>query len=433
MFDRLCLPTWIWVSNYIVLAAIIFMSRRIMVDILVGIGRRFIIMFRTLLENYRFVFVQLFLIFFTSIFGIYLETALKLAPTSWFPLSKLSISIPFTIITLISLGLFLIPLIKKFYKILRIQKINNQHSWVQYVYFSFVAAPIFIWIIYSLRLFPDIWDGRVNYDIFLYNNILMIIIRLLWMIAGVFIYILARPISQNEQREDWKFAPFSVNSKADRFNWQSAADREAKNILNIDKYVSIILIDGKQGDGKSSYARMIVDSLIDVCKSKILYTYISLTETNQEKDFSKMFLERCFATLNERYPKINLSNALPIIREGLRDNGYGLLSPIIELLSRFNVGIFETKSLVHDPSCSPRKYVQENVAEKFGYIQGVNETLWLIQIDEIDRAPTNEIYRMIETIERYKHDGRTGLPTKIVFVLCVDRLTLLKNMEGNND
>ncbi len=68
---------------------------------------------------------------------------------------------------------------------------------------------------------------------------------------------------------------------------------------------------------------------------------------------------------------------------------------------------------------SKPKFVSKNVAQLFGNIPKIKENLWVIVIDEIERAQLDEIYRVVEIIERFKNEGRLGFSYKTMFILCI--------------
>ena len=428
MFDMVCLPRlYLLIFTFLLVVLFCFLIRKKLLKFFQKISILMTNLIESIIKNYRFLISFIIFLYLVSISELYVESSFIYLPN----LLKYDISARTIVVLVILLFIFLIPnSLENYQKKLKIQKINRQCSWLMYFHFSLFLSPIISMVVLKTKTIIDFLDGKLIFSILGDTGWLSISVRFVWLFLGIFWYIYTKAPSVFDQVKNWRFAPFCVDTENDKFDWKESAEREATNLLAIDKYISVVLVDGKQGDGKSSYARMIVEALTEKDKLNILYTYISLTETNQEKDFSKMFLERCFATINERYPKINFSNSLPIIREGLRDNGYGIWSVFLDMLTRVNQGISKTKSIVHDPYTKSNNYVDKEVAEKFGNVQVINEDLWIILIDEIDRAPAKEIYRAIETIERYKHDGRCGLPVKIIFMLCVDRLTLYKNLKG---
>ncbi len=50
-------------------------------------------------------------------------------------------------------------------------------------------------------------------------------------------------------------------------------------------------------------------------------------------------------------------------------------------------------------------------------------------IDEIERAQFEEIYRLVEIIERFRNEGRSGLPIRLVFLLCLSESDLEKYLD----
>ena len=80
-----------------------------------------------------------------------------------------------------------------------------------------------------------------------------------------------------------------------------------------------------------------------------------------------------------------------------------------------------------------RIFVPNSTAAMFNYIPKIKENVWIINIDEIERAQLDEIYRVIEVIERFKHEGRFGLPVKLVFLLCVSGSNLEERLKKQNE
>ena len=56
----------------------------------------------------------------------------------------------------------------------------------------------------------------------------------------------------------------------------------------------------------------------------------------------------------------------------------------------------------------------------FGGIPLITEDIFVVVFDEIERAKLDEVYRLVEIIERFKNEGRTGLPVRLVFFVCLD-------------
>jgi hypothetical protein len=139
-----------------------------------------------------------------------------------------------------------------------------------------------------------------------------------------------------------------------------------------------------------------------------------------QQKISKLFADRWFKTLNERYPIFNLVSHLTSLDSILREscNNGPFLSAIASTMAKLNFSLNRTriKSDKKEPS-----YAQKNIAAMFGNISEVKEDYWIIVIDEIERAQFDEIYRVIEVIERFKNEAsyNDGLPIRIVFLLCL--------------
>lgn len=169
---------------------------------------------------------------------------------------------------------------------------------------------------------------------------------------------------------------------------------------------------------------------------KSLYSYISLTETNATNDFSKLFAKRWFEALNERYPTINIAPHVASLEAILREstNHSALVSTISQILVKLNFGLNKTVAKFWDLNALKKEegkeiFVPNSTAAMFNYIPEIKEDVWIINIDEIERAQLDEIYRVIEVIERFKHEGRFGLPVKLIFLLCVSGSDLQKRLE----
>jgi hypothetical protein len=101
---------------------------------------------------------------------------------------------------------------------------------------------------------------------------------------------------------------------------------------------------------------------------------------------------------------------------------------------KLNFGLSKTVAKCWDLSALKKEegkeiFVPNSTAAMFNYISKIKEDVWIINIDEIERAQLDEIYRVIEVIERFKHEGRFGLPVKLVFLLCVSGSDLQKRLE----
>ena len=115
----------------------------------------------------------------------------------------------------------------------------------------------------------------------------------------------------------------------------------------------------------------------------------------------------------------------------LRESGQGFISDILEFTSNFNPGLLKTKAKYFDEFYKKRPfYTSKEIATLFGNIPEIKEDIWVIVIDEIERAPFNEVYRLTEIIERFKNEGRSGVPIKLIFI-SVSRATILRDSWRN--
>jgi hypothetical protein len=215
-----------------------------------------------------------------------------------------------------------------------------------------------------------------------------------------------------------RFAAGSASIHDDKLDFQISAANVAVGLSNLADYVNVVGLYGGLGFGKSSYVRMILEKF-DV--NSTLYTYISLTETNEAKDFSKLFSERWLNTLSERYPKIDVTSCLPFMDSILRESGNTIISELLKIISTINLGLTKTKASFFDRYFSKDKstFTTDEVSKLFGNISEINESLWIIVVDEIERAQFDEIYRLVEIVERFKNEGRSGLPIKLLFLFCI--------------
>ena len=296
---------------------------------------------------------------------------------------------------------------------LKIQKIHSQPSWVFYTYFALIAAPLFSdgvkWLI----------SGDYDWG--------SLYIRSVALILGLVFYYR----KQGVIRERRRFASGSVGSKDDEFGFKIFASHVHEGLIKLNNYVSVVALYGGLGFGKSSCGRMIIESFDE---KKVLYSYISLTETNEAKDFSKLFTERWLETLTARYPKIDATSYLPFMSSVLRESGYGFFSRALEIISALNPGLLKTRAKYFDAFYEERpEYTSKGVGRLFGNIPDISEDNWVIMVDEIERGQLDEIYRLIEIIERFKNEGRDGLPVKVIFFLCVSRADLQSLLDIYND
>jgi len=311
------------------------------------------------------------------------------------------------------LFLFFVLLCFGFYKFFTIhlakQKIHGQPSWVYYLYWTIV------WLFIPTLFACFVKLGIINIKTMGFREYFILFdLYIISLLSGTVVYKNIRP---REFSVNFRFSPDSVGLGQDGFQFENSAKNVANGILSLDDYVTVISLHGEAGCGKSSYVRMITESLK---KSEILYSYISLTETNEGKDFSKLFSERWYETLNTRYPKIPITEYSSLLRSIFRESGNGLFFGAMDFLAKFNHGLLPTKAKAYDKYIEQKKdFVAPSVANLFGNIPLFIENLWLVVIDELERSPITETYRVIQMIERFKLEGRNGLPIKIVFLLCV--------------
>lgn len=299
---------------------------------------------------------------------------------------------------------------------LKKQRIHNQPSWVFYFYWGIVNGLI-IWSVVDLARHPvELWLSGYRW---VGLSLALAIIILRWL--NDYFYKSLDLIFKN-------FAAGAVGAKDDRLGFGLSAKNAASGLKNLNNYVNVVGIYGGLGFGKSSYARMIVENFDS---AKTLYTYISLTETNEAKDFSKLFAERWLETLSDRYPKLDFASYLPFMQSILRESGNGFLSELLKILSFFNWGLVKTKAVVYDQFYGDKKaFTSDAVGKIFGNIPEIKESLWIIMVDEIERAQFDEIYRLVEIVERFKNEGRSGLPVKLIFIFCISEPEFKEYLEA---
>lgn len=237
--------------------------------------------------------------------------------------------------------------------------------------------------------------------------------------------------SKIDLKKDWRFAPDSVGGNKDELDFKGSAKSWAGRMLNDKEEVEVFLLDGSQGFGKSSFVRMIVESL-GANPRDLLYTYVALTETNEGNDLARLFAERWGDTLSARYPKIRIDKESGMLRGIVRVSGQSFsVEDVFNFLSRLDRPITTTLAYDGATPCS------RSVAKVFGCVPRIHEKVWLVVFDEIDRALPQEIYRLLEILERFKHLPQDQkLPVKLRFILCVardDLDKLLKELKGSND
>ena len=126
----------------------------------------------------------------------------------------------------------------------------------------------------------------------------------------------------------------------DELDFEKSAKSFAKSIEDQEKHISVVSLNGGLGEGKSSYLRMAIEQLHDGDVNKYLYTYISLTEANEEDAFSKLFADRWFGTLNERYPMLRIAKSRKLLKSIAGELKQNWLEMLCDWLP--NVGIQKT-------------------------------------------------------------------------------------------
>ena len=294
------------------------------------------------------------------------------------------------------------------------QKMCRMPSWVAY------------WHLFQVTLLGIItgiaFSGR--------NHVAVIISPILIMIVYCVIYFFFL-------KKDFKpydaFAEGATNK--DELDFKDSSKNLGGSLLKLSQHVNVVVVDGGIGDGKSSYVRMMIEQ---IPPKEILYTYISLTETNEANDFGKLFANRWLETLNSRYPvmawlrKIE-GNLLQSIFQW-KDERFWIR--LFRLILAWNMPLFSTKATIWDKELvvtndDKQKYsvVSKDVAKHFLCIPEIKEKAWILVIDELERSPLDEVFRLVEVIERFKLQGRSGLPVKLIFMLCVSMEDLRGHLE----
>ncbi len=327
--------------------------------------------------------------------------------------------VEFAVLAIFFLSLWLIDFVFDLRRNIATQKFRNQSSWVAYLCPTIVATDILMPIFFY-------WLLRVDMRIAVSDFFILSFFSLIF-----FVWYWSIDVIELKNLSPMRFAAGAIGKEGDMFDFKDSAESVAMRLMGVKQHVNVIGIYGFPGFGKSSFARMIIEHLP---QEETLYTFISLTETNEAKDFSILFAERWFASLKERYPKFDTTLAVPFMQSILRESGNGILASIFELLPALNKGLQSTEAAVCDSALPPpgRKLVTPEIANVFGNVQKVQEKLWVVMIDEIERARFDEIYRVVEIIERFKNEGRTGMPVRVVFMLCVSDASLRRYLQKYN-
>ncbi|MCP5467849.1 MAG: hypothetical protein H7A32_01095 [Deltaproteobacteria bacterium] len=375
-----------------------------------------------MMKKIRAYFTVFFLVAFEFLFIVYLieKFSEKIAVFINFLESSPYLAIAFTVFIFAG-SIFLL---RKLYQKMKLQNIRNQPSYVFFMHRSL------------LFLFPLLACGYHNPE---RNTETFVIFAILTVVYVFFSFVFKLVfITKAEHgslfsKNNYRFASGAQGIAGDALGFYKSAQSFAEAMLesSIEKkndYLAVKALYGGLGIEKSSFARMIVESVQKkIGPEQFLYTYISLTETNEAQDFSRLFSERWMETLAERYPIINIQKYSPVLKEIFHETKSNIVSAFVSLLSKYSFTHRKTRAQVWDeylsqvgePGAKNPRYVSEKVASMFAFIPEIHEKLWLIVIDEIERGQIDEIHRVVEAIERFKNEGRTGLPVRIVFLLCI--------------
>lgn len=289
-------------------------------------------------------------------------------------------------------------------------------SYVQFFWISLVIAPLMAIILQHLTvlnefvILPHCIDPSV-------------LVLLSVMLVGLFLI-------GGYRRDDkylLRFAPGTTDE--DELGYSDAAIKDMERIINSKEHIIITNINGRLGEGKSSYSRMMVESQD---QKDFLYTFISLTETNETKSFSKLFSERWAETIGSRYPSIVSSAKNSIIDHIFRESVSGVLKIAYSAMNVARWPVYRTRIVARGDNYPDVKYALPTIASLFAYVPHFNEKYWVVVIDEIERARFDEIYRTVETIERFKIESQWGLPIKLIFILCTDRIQFRERVNSSS-
>lgn len=286
----------------------------------------------------------------------------------------------------------------------------TKNSYLQFLWIGLTLAPLLVWGLSYI----DPWLHQYNFYTFHFP------LYLEWWAAlilwGLFASVYFSGAHHANEDEKFRFAPGAISK--DELGYAQAAAQEMATLAESDKAVVVAALNGGLGQGKSSYLRMMIESRN---QKDFLYTYISLTETNETKSFSKLFAQRWAETLSSRYPSMNHAVKQSVINTIFKEPGNGLMRLLKDLMQNARWPLRRTRLKYDGSNYQKEKYANDTVAPLFSHIPSFYEDYWVIVIDEIERARFDEIYRTVETIERFRIEAQWGLPIKIVFMLCIDR------------
>lgn len=296
-------------------------------------------------------------------------------------------------------------------KLLKTQVKRNRPSWIWYTLWALIILPI---LPYQLKL----GDGSL-------------VVISLWPYSILWVTILFLAIYLIPENEDKpkRFSFDAISEISDGLGFKDSIDGFVAALTSLSDCVSVMSLFGDLGSGKSTFLRMAIERIKD---SEFLYTYISLTETNEAKDFSKLFAERWQETLAERYPTVDAQSATDMLKPILRESEKGILGNFFDLILKLNIPISPTQMRIDKSGETNNTHLNDEAAKLFRYIPEFSEKMWIVVIDEVERSKLDEIYRVIEIIERFKSVGARGLPLKLVFIISTsesDLKQILENVE----
>ncbi len=159
------------------------------------------------------------------------------------------------------------------YKFLR-QKIEKLNLHQQYLYWDFILL-IFSWLFLFFIIDKCFIEQSLSY-----------LVIYAW-ISGIsaicllsFRVVYKKSIDLKKLAK--RFAYESCGLNDDNLEFKESAINVGKGISELKKYVNVVVLNGGYGEGKSSYTRMIIESIPE---KELLYSYISLTEANATEDF----------------------------------------------------------------------------------------------------------------------------------------------------
>ena len=288
----------------------------------------------------------------------------------------------------------------------------NKNTYLQFIWVGLVLAPLWV-VFFGQRIFvTDFLKTEAGFTHISQPAPAALI--------GISVCLLALYVVSGlwkKERVPLRFSPGSTDK--DELGYIKVAEQDMESLINTDRHIVVAEINGRLGEGKSSYLRMMVGSRP---QEEFLYTFISLTETNEAKSFSQLFAERWMDTLIERYPSASQAAKQSILENIFRESGNGLLKTIHSIIHNSRWPFRKTKIKYEGDNHPGLKFANTIVAPLFSYITEFHERYWIIVIDEIERSRFDEIYRTIETLERFRMESQWGLPIKLVFVLCIDRI-----------